>query len=161
MWAPYDASQDDGDGDGDDDGLGPLTQAPLSQPPPMTRGASQWAASQASQLPSPPSPGRRRRAARAGAAALAAADDAGRVAVGRRLRVEGRGPGRDGVGLLAASGDGAAHGGAPMEVEEEEAEYDDGNDVDPLGPLDLKSVDPWEVARQCLPPLPAGVMAPT
>ena len=57
VWALYDASQDDGDGDGDgdDDGLGPLTQAPLSQPP-MTQGASQWAASQASQ-PSPPSPG--------------------------------------------------------------------------------------------------------
>jgi len=59
------------------------------------------------------------------------------------------------------SGDGAANGGAPMEVEEEEAEYDSDDDVDPLDPLDLKSVDPWEVARQCLPPLPAGVMAPT
>ena len=80
--------------------------------------------------------------------------------MGWRFRVGGRGAERDGVGLSQPSGDGAANGGAPMEVEEEEEE-DDGSDVDPLDPLDLKSVDPWEVARQCLPPLPAGVMAPT
>ena len=52
-------------------------------------------------------------------------------------------------------------GGRGRAVEEEEEDDDDGSDVDPLDPLDLKSVDPWEVARQCLPPLPAHVLAPT
>ena len=166
VWAPYDASQDDGDGDGDgdDDGLGPLTQAPLSQPPPMTQGASQWAASQASQLPSPPSPGGD------GGEPLTQAplpspppmtQGASQWAAGGSAWED---EGQNGMesAFSQPSGDGAANGGgAPMEVEEEEDEDDDGGDFDPSDPLDLKSVDPWEVARQCLPPLPAHVLAPT
>ena len=124
-------------------------------------GASQWAASQASQLPSPPSPGGDGGEPLTQAPLPSPPPMTQGVAVGRRFRVGGRGAERDGVGFSQPSGDGAANGGgAPMEVEEEEEE-DDGGDFDPSDPLDLKSVDPWEVARQCLPPLPAHVLAPT